>query len=71
MQEAEIGRTVVLGQPRQKSLQDSISMEKSWAWWHMSATPATAGSIKWEDHDQGWPRQNMRPYLQNNQSKKD
>jgi hypothetical protein len=53
MQEAEIGRIPILGQPTQKSLQDSISMEKSRALWHMPGIPVTAGSLKWDDHSPG------------------
>jgi hypothetical protein len=33
--------------------------------------PATAVSLKYEDHGSGWSRQKVRPYLQNNQKRKD
>jgi hypothetical protein len=32
--------------------------------------PATSRSLKWEDRGPGWPGQTVRPYLQNNSSKK-
>jgi hypothetical protein len=45
MQEAEICRITFLGQPGQKSLQDAISMGKSWAWWCTSVTADTVGCL--------------------------
>jgi hypothetical protein len=38
--EAEIRRFAVPGWPRQKGLQDPISLEKSWVWWHVPVIPA-------------------------------
>jgi hypothetical protein len=52
-QEAENQRIAVLGQPKQKGLQDPISMEKSWTWWCVLVIPATVGSIKYEDRNSG------------------
>jgi hypothetical protein len=48
--EAEIWRTVVPGQPGQKSLQDPILTEKSWAWSHAPVIPVM------EDGGPGPPR---------------
>jgi hypothetical protein len=39
--EAEIGRTAVPGQSRQKRSQVPISMEKTWAWWYVLIIPAS------------------------------
>jgi hypothetical protein len=36
----------------------------------MPIIPETAENIKQEDSGPGWPGQKVRPYLQNNQSKK-
>jgi hypothetical protein len=55
--EAEIGRILVLGHPRQKSLQDPIPMEKSWVWWYISVISAMMESIQKEDYGPGLPRQ--------------
>jgi hypothetical protein len=44
--EAEIRRTVVPGQPRQKSIWDPISKEQSLAWWHTPVIPVTAESFE-------------------------
>jgi cytochrome c-type biogenesis protein CcmH/NrfF len=44
--EAEIGRIMVPGQLGQKSLEDPISTEKSWAWWCTPVILVTVGSIK-------------------------
>jgi hypothetical protein len=44
--EAEMGRVTVLGQSKQKSLCNPISMKKSWAWWCISVIPVTVGCIK-------------------------
>jgi hypothetical protein len=41
----EIRRITVHDQPRQKCLQDPISMEKSWAWWCVPVIPAMVLSI--------------------------
>jgi hypothetical protein len=62
--EAEIGRIMVPSHPGQKSSGDPISMEKSWVWWCASVIPAMVESSS------GQPGQKVRPYLQNNQSKK-
>jgi hypothetical protein len=32
--------------PGKKISLNSLSMEKSWAWWYMSVIPVMAGSIK-------------------------
>jgi hypothetical protein len=53
-----------------KSLTNSISTEKSWAWWHMPVIPVMARSLKWEDLSLVQSGQKVSPYLQNNQSKK-
>jgi hypothetical protein len=45
-QEVEIGRTEVLGQPRQKVSKTPISTHKSWVWWHTSVIPATGSTNK-------------------------
>jgi hypothetical protein len=68
--EAKIRRMAVPGQPRQKSLGDSISTEKSWVWWHVPFILVTAGRIKWEDQGPGQPGHKVTPHLQNNQYKK-
>jgi hypothetical protein len=38
--EAGVGGSRLEASPS-KNLQDSISINKIWAWWHMSFTPAT------------------------------
>jgi hypothetical protein len=45
-QEAEIRRLAVQGQPGQKHLRDTISMEKSWVRWYMPVNPVTVESVK-------------------------
>jgi hypothetical protein len=49
---------------------DPTSTGNSWAWWLKSVISATVGSVKQEDHSPGWPGQKVRPYIQNNHSKK-
>jgi hypothetical protein len=44
--EAEMGRIMVLDQPRQKVLETSSQQKKSWLWWYMPAMPDTVGSLK-------------------------
>jgi hypothetical protein len=34
------------GQPGKKNLQDPISIEKSWVWWHAAVIPVTLGNLK-------------------------
>jgi hypothetical protein len=69
--EAEIGRIVVLGQPRKRVGETSIHDNgKKLVWWHTAVFPVMVGSLKQENRSPGQPRQKMRPYLQNNQSKK-
>jgi hypothetical protein len=41
-------------------------MEKSWVWWLAPVIPAMAESLKQEDHGPDLPRQNVKPFLQNN-----
>jgi hypothetical protein len=53
--EAEIGMIVVQGQTRQKSFEDPIAMEKSWACWCTPVITVRAGSVKSEDRCPGWP----------------
>jgi hypothetical protein len=45
MWEADFGKITVPSKPRQKSLGDPISMEKSWAWWYTSVIPEMAQEI--------------------------
>jgi hypothetical protein len=52
---------MVPGQLGQKSLEDPISTEKSWAWWYIPVIPAM------EDLGSGWPGQKAGPYLKNKQ----
>jgi hypothetical protein len=66
--EADIGRTEVLDQPRQKSSQDPIATEKSWAQWHVPVIPAGSrkpkiGGLWFRPPRQKWDQ------LQNNQTK--
>jgi hypothetical protein len=58
MQEAKIGRIVVLGLLRQKIKvsETPISTEKSWVWWLMPFFPTKVGSIKYQDHGPGQPK---------------
>jgi hypothetical protein len=44
--EDEIGRIMVPDQPDQKSLQEPISVGKSWAWWCVHVILVMVGSIK-------------------------
>jgi hypothetical protein len=44
--EAEIGRFMIPGQPRQKNLMESHFNEKKLVWWCVSIIPATVGSLK-------------------------
>jgi hypothetical protein len=55
------------GQCRQKSLWDSISTDKNWAWWHMPEFQTMAASIKQEDHGPRQSGKKVRLYLQNSQ----
>jgi hypothetical protein len=74
MQEVEIWRISVVGQPgpkKKKVHETSILMEKSWAQWCMPIIPTMVGSLKQDDCGPGWPGQKARPYLKNNQSKED
>jgi hypothetical protein len=55
-------RKIVLpGQSGQKSLQDSIPMESSWAWWGAPVIPAMVRSVKSEDGSPGWSGQKQDP----------
>jgi hypothetical protein len=55
MQEAEIGKIMVPGQPGQKSSQDPIS-NNSWVCWCAPVSPVTAGSINRRIKVQTTPR---------------
>jgi hypothetical protein len=68
-QEIEIRRIVVQGQSGQKFARLHLS-GKSWVWWHVPVILVTEGSVKYEAGGPSWPRQKVRPYFQNNQSKK-
>jgi hypothetical protein len=47
MQEAEIGRIAVPGQPRPKrKVCKTLSIDKRWVWSHIPVTPATVGNLK-------------------------
>jgi hypothetical protein len=50
---------------RQKVWETLISIEKSWVYWHVPVMPVTMKSLFI------LPGQKVRPYLQNNQNKKD
>jgi hypothetical protein len=66
--EVEIRSVVFLGKLEQKCLQDSSSMENSWAWWCMSIIPVVVGKIGRSQCRLAWEK--ARPYLQKNQSRK-
>jgi hypothetical protein len=64
----ETGRTMVSGQAREKNCTRVHLLRKKLG---MVACPATAGSVKYEDHSPSWSVQKGRPYyLQNNQNRK-
>jgi hypothetical protein len=71
MQEFEIARIVVPGQPGQKRKKISkIYLDrKRWVWRHASVIPLLVGSLE-QDCGPGQPGQKVRPCLQNNQSKR-
>jgi hypothetical protein len=68
--ESETGMIIVLGQPKQKSFWDSISIEKIWVCWYIPVTTAMVGVLKSENHGPGKSGQKVQPYYQENQSKK-
>jgi hypothetical protein len=69
MQEAENGRITVLGQSRQKNLQDPPQQTKLGMVAHI-CHPGNVGKLKQEDRSSDQPGKKGRPYLQNNQSKR-
>jgi hypothetical protein len=72
MQEDEIRRIVVLGQPgpKKKKITKPHLNRKKLEVVHMPAISAM-GNAKQEDSSPGWPGKKARSYLKNNQSKKD
>jgi hypothetical protein len=70
VQEAEIGRIVVPGQPEQKKFLRPDLNRKSWALCFMPVIPATAGSINKQDCNLGLSGQKARLYLKNAKIKK-
>jgi hypothetical protein len=69
---AEIGRIVVSGQPGQKKKKfvRSHLKAKKLSMVAYACHPSYSGKSWSRRHDPGWPRQKVRPYLQNNQKKK-
>jgi hypothetical protein len=61
-QEAEIWRTMVQGQPRQKVCKNP-SQQTSWRWWHTPVVSATGESIGSRITVQGCPRAKNKTYL--------
>jgi hypothetical protein len=68
--EAEIGSITVSGQPRQK-VHKALSQQKKLSVVVRTSCTSDCGKRKWENCSLGWSRQKVRPYLQNNQSKKE
>jgi hypothetical protein len=63
--EAEIGRTAVGGQPRQK-VSETQSQPIIWVWWHWPDLSATQEALGRPVSKTGDQEQNWRPYLKNN-----
>jgi hypothetical protein len=62
-----MSRITVTGQPGQKPIRPHLNREELDVVAH-NFHPSY--SMKWEDCGAGWPGHKVRPYLQNNQSKK-
>jgi hypothetical protein len=58
------------GHSRELLSSQAVWGKGGWAWWHMPVIPMMVGSLRKKDCHPGQPRQNVRPYLQNSQSKK-
>jgi hypothetical protein len=71
--ESETGKITVCGLPGQRSSQEHISTEKEEKKkkkaWGMCLSSQQWEDLKSEDQNPGWPRQKVRLYIQNIQSK--